>query len=180
MFDRAGVEVFILDAFNPNIYPHDHHARAAIDVAIELPSGTGDEEYISRLRAQLPRALDRFRPQVVIYNAGTDIVAGDPLGRLSITPAGIIQRDEDVFRACAARDIPLVMLLSGGYQRSNAAIIARSIATLQRKMQLWTPAWQMIDAGASRSSSMQAGQQAASASASSCSPPDDEERKSHI
>ena len=31
-------------------------------------------------------ALAEFRPQLVIYNAGTDILEGDPLGYLSITP----------------------------------------------------------------------------------------------
>ena len=35
---------------------------------------------------KLPRALDEFKPDMVVYNAGTDVLAGDPLGMLDITP----------------------------------------------------------------------------------------------
>ena len=31
-------------------------------------------------------ALNEFTPDVVVYNAGTDILSGDPLGLLSISP----------------------------------------------------------------------------------------------
>lgn len=34
----------------------------------------------------LDSALDEFSPDVIVYNAGTDILEGDPLGNLSITP----------------------------------------------------------------------------------------------
>ena len=34
----------------------------------------------------LPAALDECDPDVVVYNAGTDILVGDPLGNLDITP----------------------------------------------------------------------------------------------
>ncbi len=34
----------------------------------------------------LPQALDLFQPDIVVYNAGTDILKGDPLGALDITP----------------------------------------------------------------------------------------------
>ena len=35
---------------------------------------------------ELPRALDDFKPDMVVYNAGTDVLKGDPLGVLDITP----------------------------------------------------------------------------------------------
>ena len=31
-------------------------------------------------------ALNEFHPDIVVYNAGTDILDGDPLGCLSISP----------------------------------------------------------------------------------------------
>ena len=34
----------------------------------------------------LPAALDEFDPDVVVYNAGTDILEGDRLGNMDITP----------------------------------------------------------------------------------------------
>ena len=34
----------------------------------------------------IPARLDSFKPDLVVYNAGTDILLGDPLGNLDITP----------------------------------------------------------------------------------------------
>lgn len=44
-------------------------------------------------------------PEFIIYNAGTDCMEGDPLGRLGITAEGIIQRDEIVFQHCLKTSI---------------------------------------------------------------------------
>ena len=35
---------------------------------------------------KLPSRLDSFKPDLVVYNAGTDILIGDSLGQLDITP----------------------------------------------------------------------------------------------
>ena len=77
--------------------------------------------------------MDEFSPQFVIYNAGTDILDGDPLGRLNISPEGIIRRDETVIGMCTRRKVPVAMILSGGYQLVNAEIIANSIENLFNK-----------------------------------------------
>lgn len=71
--------------------------------------------------------MDHFNPDFVIYNAGTDILEGDRLGELSITAEGIVQRDEKMIRMCLVKKIPVTMLLSGGYQKINAKVIADSI-----------------------------------------------------
>jgi hypothetical protein len=71
-----------------------------------------------------------------VYNAGTDCLAGDPLGQLDVSAAGIVARDECVFDAAQRAKVPVVMLLSGGYQKSNAAVIADSIVNLNEKFKL--------------------------------------------
>ena len=63
----------------------------------------------------------------MIYNAGTDILEGDRLGKMHISADGVVARDETVFRLCINRQIPIAMVLSGGYQKVNAEVIARSI-----------------------------------------------------
>ena len=80
-------------------------------------------------------ALNEFRPDVIVYNAGTDILIGDPLGRLAITAEGIVQRDEIVFKAARSREkpVPIVMVTSGGYQKKTARVIADSILNLWTK-----------------------------------------------
>ncbi|XP_010421468.1 PREDICTED: histone deacetylase 2-like isoform X2 [Camelina sativa] len=125
--------VYILDMYNPEIYPFDYRARRFIDQKVEVVSGTTTEEYLRKLDDALEVASRNFQPELVIYNAGTDILDGDPLGRLKISPDGITSRDEKVFRFAREKNIPLVMLTSGGYMQSSARVIADSIENLSRQ-----------------------------------------------
>lgn len=138
VFNRAGIEsVYILDLYNAWIYPGDHHAAQAIDHPIQLRSGATDREYLPKLRRGLSVSIEESRAQLVIYNAGTDCLVGDPLGQMNISAEGIMERDRIVFQQCLDKQIPVVMLLSGGYQKSNAEVIARSIANLKQSLNLW-------------------------------------------
>ncbi|XP_027183218.1 histone deacetylase 2 [Coffea eugenioides] len=125
--------VYILDMYNPHIYPFDYEARRYIDQQIEVPTGTLTSDYLSKLDEALEVASRNFSPELIVYNAGTDILDGDPLGRLKISPEGIATRDEKVFSFARERSIPLVMLTSGGYMKSSARVIADSIINLSKK-----------------------------------------------
>lgn len=60
--------------------------------------------------------MEEFEPELIIYNAGTDILKNDPLGGINISELGIMKRDEFVFTlARETYQIPIVMLLGGGY-----------------------------------------------------------------
>ncbi|XP_071984241.1 histone deacetylase 11 isoform X5 [Engystomops pustulosus] len=122
--------VYIMDMFNRHIYPGDTFAKRAIKRRIELDWGTEDKEYLEKVETHVKGALNEITPDVIIYNAGTDILDGDPLGGLSISPQGIIKRDEIVFSIARSRSIPILMVTSGGYQKRTARIIADSILNL--------------------------------------------------
>jgi histone deacetylase 11 len=68
-----------------------------------------------------------FRPELVLYNAGTDCLDGDPLGALSLSPETIVARDELMFRVCLglhpqlSTKTPIAMVLSGGLTSSVRA-----------------------------------------------------------
>ncbi len=130
-------DVFIVDMYNAKIYPNDTLAKRAIAIKAELEPGIGSEKYLALLEFHLNEAFNQFKPDMVIYNAGTDILEGDPLGRMNITAGGIIQRDEKVFRHALMEGVPVVMLLSGGYQKNNYEVIGRSIANLKEKFRLF-------------------------------------------
>lgn len=49
-----------------------------------------------------------------------------------------MERDLFVFATCRARGIPIVMLLSGGYLKASAKVIADSIANLKQNGLLLT------------------------------------------
>ncbi|XP_057717795.1 histone deacetylase 2 isoform X1 [Arachis stenosperma] len=125
--------VYILDMYNPGIYPLDYEARNYINQKVEVKSGTLTEDYLQKLDEALEVAGRSFDPELIVYNAGTDILDGDPLGRLKISPDGITLRDEKVFRFAREKNIPIVMLTSGGYMKSSARVIADSIVNLSKK-----------------------------------------------
>jgi len=128
--------LYILDMFNPSIYPRDEPAKAAINMPIHAYKGIKDKDYLKKLKVGLKLAFEQFTPDFIIYNAGTDILDGDPLGCMSVSPVGVKFRDEMVFGYALKNNIPLIMLLSGGYQQSNGRVIANSIANLNKKYNL--------------------------------------------
>ncbi|KAJ6222731.1 hypothetical protein RDWZM_001276 [Blomia tropicalis] len=105
--------IYILDLYNARIYPRDEAAKTIIDREVILPYQVEDEEYLELLKYHLNASfeLDKFKPNFIVYNAGTDILDGDPLGKLRISPQGIIKRDEMVFMFAQHYNIPILMLL---------------------------------------------------------------------
>ncbi len=81
---------------------------------VELADGTTDDEYLATLAAHLPRVF-AHAPDIIFYLGGADPYAGDKLGRLALTIAGLRARDESVLSACRARGVPVVTVMSGGY-----------------------------------------------------------------
>ncbi len=103
--------VLTLSLHGANNFPF-HKQQSRIDVA--LPDGTSDDEYLSRLQAVLPQVAE-FRPAVLLYQSGVDALAGDRLGRLALSHAGLIERDRVVFAFAKAAGLPVVVTLGGGY-----------------------------------------------------------------
>jgi histone deacetylase 11 len=102
----------ILDFYEDDIFPWP---KAKEDIAVPLPRGLGGAEYLDLVREHLPAALDRFRPDLVLYNAGSDVLQTDPLTRLCLRPDDVAERDLYVVTEVRQRGLPLTMVLSGGY-----------------------------------------------------------------
>lgn len=82
---------------------------------VGLRDGVEDTEYRAVLDAELDRLWEAFRPEMVFYQAGVDPLAGDRLGRLSLTREGLRRRDRLVLGRCLATDVPVVITMGGGY-----------------------------------------------------------------
>ncbi len=83
---------------------------------VSLPDGVEDAEYLRRLDEVLPAAF-AFRPDIVFYQSGVDPLATDVLGRLSLSPQGLIARDQKVMQAAKTYAAPFVLTSGGGYSR---------------------------------------------------------------
>ncbi len=128
--DDAGVCTFSMH--EGNIYPIPKQ-KGCVD--IELEAGTDDETYLNLLAHHLPGALELFQPELVFLIAGCDTLAGDPLAHLAMTADGIVRRDAYVVQQCRQRNIPVAMLLGGGYSsqawRVQYASVRRLVETFR-------------------------------------------------
>ena len=52
------------------------------------------------------------------------------MGGMWLSRETVVSRDEKVVGMCRERKVPVVMLLSGGYQHMNAEVIADSLSNL--------------------------------------------------
>ena len=133
-FERVFMDdasVFIFDMYNKDIYPQDQVAKHKIAVDVPLPMGAGDDVYMNLLHEKLPPFLDTLSDaKLVFYKAGTDVLAGDSLGGLNVSKQHVIDRDVYVFEQLIQRNLPFVMLLSGGYTKQSYQIIADSLTQL--------------------------------------------------
>lgn len=63
-----------------------YSTTGAIKRKVELDWGTEDSEYLQKVELHMEGTLNEVLPDIIVYNAGTDILDGDPLGGLSISP----------------------------------------------------------------------------------------------
>jgi acetoin utilization deacetylase AcuC-like enzyme len=107
-------DVFTISLHQENNYPM-WKPPSSIDV--NLPDGTGDDDYLAWLDNALSSGLRQFEPELICYIAGADPYREDQLGGLALTIQGLKRRDELMFRVARTRDIPVMVTFAGGYAR---------------------------------------------------------------
>ncbi|MEM7646815.1 MAG: histone deacetylase, partial [Pseudomonadota bacterium] len=103
--------VFVLSLHGEKNYPF---RKFESDHDIGLPDFCDDQTYIEQLHRGLS-AVDAFRPDIVLFQAGVDILELDKLGRLNISYQGLWQRDLLVLGHFKEQGIPVSMAIGGGY-----------------------------------------------------------------
>jgi acetoin utilization deacetylase AcuC-like enzyme len=106
--------VFTLSIHQFNNYPE---LKPPSNLDIDLEDGVRDEEYLERLAEGYLPAIEKFRPDLLMYVAGADPFHEDQLGGLMLTLDGLRLRDELVLRTAVERKVPAVVTLAGGYAR---------------------------------------------------------------
>lgn len=128
------------DVFTLSVHCHSNFPfrKQQSNLDIALPDKTGDEEYLRRLEDAdvLPQAF-LFRPDIVFYQSGVDGLATDVLGRLSLTHAGLIERDRKVMTAARAYGKPLVITSGGGYSRPIELSVLAHANTYRTAWECW-------------------------------------------
>lgn len=104
--------------------------KVASRIDVALPDGADDRAYLAALDGVLAR-VDDFRPDLMLYLSGADALAADRLGRLSVTPAGLVTRDTTVFRYAKARGLPVSIAIGGGYAEPISITVEAYLATFR-------------------------------------------------
>lgn len=98
--------------------------KAASSLDFALADRLGDRPYLATLDRALA-ATETFRADLVFYNAGVDPHAGDRLGRLALSDAGLRARDARVLGWARGRGLPVTGVLGGGYDHDPVRLAAR-------------------------------------------------------
>lgn len=117
---RDDPNVFTLSVHGANNFPF---RKVASDLDVELDDESGDDEFLSAVESGVSQALAEGPFDLAFYLAGADPLTQDRLGRLSVSRDALLRRERMVFSACRARDIPVALVMAGGYAEPIEATV---------------------------------------------------------
>jgi acetoin utilization deacetylase AcuC-like enzyme len=120
--------IFTFSMHQMDIYPA-HKEESTLDVG--LWSGDGDKKYLSDIKLHIPGLYEEFQPDIIFYLAGADPYEKDQLGGLKLTLEGLKERDRIVIGGALRYQIPIVILLAGGYAYDVEDTVAIHFHTIQ-------------------------------------------------
>ena len=130
-------------ADDPSVFTFSMHGRRNFpyrkevsDLDIELEDGADDDTYLALLEEGLDRSLGSRDADLVIYLAGADPFHRDRFGRLALTEDGLARRDRRVFAYCGEREIPVAVVMAGGYAPDVEEIVAIHFETVKQASNL--------------------------------------------
>lgn len=126
--------VFTFSVHGQKNFPF-HKEKSDLDIA--LPDGTADTAYLSAVEQGLSHALASIDAELVVYLAGADPFSGDRLGRMQVSKAGLAARDQMVFERCWHADLPIAVVMSGGYARDVEDIVDIHTETIRQSAGMW-------------------------------------------
>ena len=130
-------DVFTISLHQEHNYPY---VKPASSIDVNLPDGCGDEEYLAWLDNALSSGLRQFEPELICYVAGADPFCEDQLGGLNLSIDGLKRRDELVFRAARAKNIPIMTTYAGGYANRAEDTVTIHCNTVIAASEVWRAA----------------------------------------
>ncbi len=126
--------VFVFSMHGAKNYPF---RKQVSDLDIELANDTGDAVYLQVLQDNLPRLIEDVDPDMIFYQSAVDVLATDKLGKLGLTKAGCMARDEYVLEQAKAAGIPVAIVMGGGYSESIEDVVEAHCNTFRAAQQIY-------------------------------------------
>jgi acetoin utilization deacetylase AcuC-like enzyme len=121
--------------YKKNLAYRDVSGERATDTAnawsIPVPAGADGAAYLAILEASLGPAIDRARPDVLLYQAGADPYREDPYSPLDLGHDDLRARDAFVFALAKQRGIPVAYVLAGGYTKDVSKVVEVHVNTFR-------------------------------------------------
>ena len=111
--------------------------KSRSDLDVGLPVGLEDDGYLAVVEETLADLLRQLQPDLVLYDAGVDVYAGDPLGRLAVSLTGLAERERLVLTLCREHGVPVATVIGGGYDDDRPALARRHALVVEAAHQLW-------------------------------------------
>lgn len=127
-------QIFTFCMHGAGLWPRSKH-RASFHVSI--PEGCKGLDYLNILEQGLHEALHRVRPDLMFYVAGADVLHGDKLGNLSLSEEDCRQRDALVFSLCNTHNIPVAVVMGGGYAPTVQDVVSVHKNTFREGLSLY-------------------------------------------
>ena len=99
-------------------------------VNVPLPAGTYDQAYMKAYKAVAAPLIGAFKPDVIVFELGTDALADDPLAHLCLTNNVYVEIIEHLL----SLDKPILATGGGGYNLDNT-------------VRAWSLAWSIFCGG---------------------------------
>lgn len=125
----AGEErVFTFSMHGARNYPF---RKPPSDRDIGLPVNMGDEGYLEKLEEEIRALFRKLNPDLVLYQAGVDVLGTDRLGTLALNKEGCRERDRMLFRSCSQQGVPVAVTMGGGYSERVADVVDAHTGTFR-------------------------------------------------
>lgn len=125
-------DVFVCSLHGEKNYPF---RKVPSHLDVPLPEGIQDEEYLHVLEKTL-----RLLPaaDILLYQAGVDVLKTDKLGTMHLSHAGVRSRDEMVFAWAKTHGLPVAQAIGGGYSEPISESIKAYVGTIAAAREIFS------------------------------------------
>ncbi|WP_019673475.1 histone deacetylase family protein [Psychrobacter lutiphocae] len=126
--------VFVFSMHGEKNYPF---RKVDSDLDINLPNDTDDVAYLAQLQDSLPQLIAQHQPDMIFYQSAVDVLATDKLGKLALTREGCRARDEFVLQQAKRNQIPIAVVMGGGYSEDIEDVVEAHCNSYRLAQQLF-------------------------------------------
>ncbi len=105
--------------------------------SVAVPNGTKGPDYVDLCDEHVTRAIERARPDVILYQAGADPYREDPYSPLDVGHDDLFERDRRILLAAQRARVPIAWVLAGGYTKDVEKVVAVHVGTMRATLEVF-------------------------------------------